>query len=78
MEVERRRKERLAQISQRPKLNNPQTVNELENQPAYMRRGINLDEVPDSSEPMYSKYVITEENEPRLREGNSFLHDDVD
>lgn len=78
IEAERRRKERLSQLSQRPKLNNPQTVNELENQPAYLRRGINLDETPDSSEPTYSKFVVTEEDEPRIREGNSFLHDDVD
>ena len=78
MEIERRRKERLAQISQRPKLNNPQVVNDLENQPAYMRRGINLDETPDSSEPTLSKYVVTGGDEPRIREGNSFLHEDVD
>jgi len=78
MEAERRRKERLAQISQRPKLNNPQTVNELENEPAYLRRGIDLDSVPDSSEPTMSKYVVTDEDEPRLRQGNSFLHDNVD
>ncbi len=78
MEAERRRKERLAQISQKPKLSNPQTVNELENEPAYMRRGINLDNVPDSAEPAYSKYVVTDEDEPRLRDGNSFLHDNVD
>lgn len=78
MEMERRRKERLAGISQRPKLSNPQAVNEMENQPAYLRRGINLDNVPDSSEPTYSKYVVTDEDEPQLREGNSFLHDQVD
>ena len=46
LEIERRRKERLAQISQRPKLNNPQAVNELENEPAYLRRGIHLDDTP--------------------------------
>ncbi len=78
MEAERRRKERLAQISQKPKLSNPQTVNELENEPAFVRKGIDLDNVPDSSEPAYSKYVITGEDEPRIREGNSFLHDEVD
>ncbi len=78
MEAERRRKERLAQISQKPKLNNPQTVNELENEPAYLRRGIDLDSVPDSAEPALSKYVVTDEDEPRLRDGNSFLHDNVD
>lgn len=78
MELERRRKERLASISQKPKLSNPQAVNEMENQPAYLRRGINLDEVPNSSEPTYSKYVVTDEDDPQLRKGNSFLHDNVD
>lgn len=78
MEAERRRKERLASLSQKPKLSNPQTVNELENQPAYLRRGVNLDNVPESSEPTMSKYVVTDEDEPQLREGNSFLHDNVD
>ena len=78
MEAERRRKERLAQISQKPKLSNPQTVNELENQPAYIRKGIDLDNVPDSSEHALSKFVVTGEDEPRIREGNSFLHDEVD
>lgn len=78
MEAERRRKERLARIGQKPKLNNPQVVNELENEPAYLRRGIHLDNVPESSEPAYSKYVVTDDEEPQLREGNSFLHNKVD
>lgn len=79
LEVERRRKERLASLSQKPKLSNPQTVNELENEPAYLRRGVNLEEVPGSQEFAYSKWTISEnEEEPQLREGNGFLHDNVD
>lgn len=78
MDADQRRKERLASLSQKPKLSNPQTVNELENEPAYLRRGINLDHIPESSQPMYSKYVVTDEDEPQLRQGNSFLHDQVD
>ncbi len=79
LEAERRRKERLASISNKPKLSNPQAVNELENVPAYMRKGINLEDTPGSDEIAYSKWTISEhESEPQLREGNSFLHDNVD
>ncbi|MEM1216557.1 MAG: cell division protein FtsZ, partial [Bacteroidota bacterium] len=38
--AEERRRERLR--SQHVKLNNPQTINELENEPAYLRRGVQL------------------------------------
>lgn len=78
-EAERRRRERLANLNLKPKLSNPQTVNELENEPAYLRRGVNLDDVPGSDEITYSKWTISEnENEPQLREGNGYLHDNVD
>ena len=79
MEADRRRRERLRDV--RVKLNNPQTVNELENTPAYLRRGVNLDNVPHSSDEMMSRYAISEEEEegePEIRKGNSFLHDNVD
>ncbi|MBK8566675.1 MAG: cell division protein FtsZ [Saprospiraceae bacterium] len=79
LEMERRRKERLAQIGAKPKLSNPQAVNELENVPAYLRKGINLEDVPGSDEIAYSKWTISEsEAEPQFREGNSYLHDNVD
>jgi cell division protein FtsZ len=78
-EAERRRREHLANLSRKPKLNNPQTVNELENEPAYLRRGIDLDEVPGSDEIAYSKWTVSEDEDgPQLKEGNSFLHDNVD
>jgi cell division protein FtsZ len=79
LEAERRRKERLAAIANKPKLSNPQAVNELENVPAYLRKGINLEDVAGSDEIAYSKWTISEnESEPQLREGNSYLHDNVD
>jgi cell division protein FtsZ len=79
LEAERRRKERLASLGARPKLSNPQTVNELENEPAYLRRGISLDDTPGSDEIAYSRWTISEEEgEPQFKEGNSFLHDNVD
>ncbi|NUO00310.1 MAG: cell division protein FtsZ [Saprospiraceae bacterium] len=75
-ERENMRRERLR--SNVVKLSNPQTINDLESEPAYMRRGVNLDDVPNSAEPALSKWTISDDDDPELREGNSFLHDNVD
>jgi cell division protein FtsZ len=75
-ERENMRRERLR--SNVVKLSNPQTINDLESEPAYMRRGVNLDDVPNSAEPAMSKWTISDDDDPELREGNSFLHDNVD
>ncbi|MEZ4984773.1 MAG: cell division protein FtsZ [Saprospiraceae bacterium] len=75
-EAEERRRERLR--SQVTKLNNPQTINELENEPAYIRRGVILDNVPKSGEQQLSRWTIGDEEEPEMRRGNSYLHDQVD
>lgn len=77
-QAERDAKRRERQRSMGLKLNNPQTVNELENEPAFRRRGVGLDQVPNSDEPAMSKWTISDEDQPELREGNSFLHDNVD
>ncbi len=60
------------------KLNNPKTLNELEHVPAYLRREVDLDDVPDSADVEMSTWTLSDEDEPELREGNSFLHDNVD
>ncbi len=61
------------------KLNSPQTIIELENQPAYLRKNINLDDVPDAEQPEMSTWTISLEEEGEIRMGgNSFLHDNVD
>jgi cell division protein FtsZ len=78
-DVQRRREE----IRNRPinvvKLNSPQTVIELESQPAYMRKSIHLDDVPDADTPAMSSWTISLEEEPEIRVGgNAFLHDNVD
>lgn len=64
--------------SQQVKLNNPQVINELENEPAYLRRGVQLDQVPRSNEPQMSKWTISDDDEPELRRNNTYLHDNVD
>jgi cell division protein FtsZ len=78
-ETQRRREE----VRNRPinviKLNSPQTVIELENQPAYMRKNIHLDDVPDAALATMSDWTISLEDEPEIRVGgNAFLHDQAD
>ncbi len=61
------------------KLNNPKTIIELENQPAYLRRGIHLDDVPSSDEADLSKWTIGDDEDADIQQnGNAYLHDNVD
>ena len=55
-------------------------VEELENVPAYKRKGVNLEDLAHSSEMEISRTSLIEEPEkkPELRTNNSFLHDNVD
>lgn len=81
IEQDRVRRERLR--STRVKLNNPHAINELENEPAYKRRGVRLDNVPHSSDEQMSGWTISDnengdDDAPTFRENNSFLHDNVD
>ncbi|MCB9354787.1 MAG: cell division protein FtsZ [Saprospiraceae bacterium] len=78
-EAQRRREE----IRNKPinvvKLNSPQTIIELESQPAYLRRNVNLDDVPDAEKPGMSDWTISLEEEGEIKlGGNSYLHDNVD
>ncbi|MDX5321397.1 MAG: hypothetical protein LPK45_09730, partial [Bacteroidota bacterium] len=83
MEAERimRIKERMRQLRQlNATYNDPEGVDELHNQPAYMRRQVDMDEVKPSSEQNISRYSLFEDEEkkPEIRKNNSFLHDNVD
>ncbi|MCL4113154.1 UNVERIFIED_CONTAM: hypothetical protein GTU68_065790 [Idotea baltica] len=60
------------------KLNNPQAVIDLENEPAYLRRKVELDDVPHSSEITISRWTISGDDEPEIRRDNPYLHDNVD
>jgi cell division protein FtsZ len=50
--------------------------NEKWSLPAYLRRGIKMNNVPHSSEPYISKYNLNDDN--TLLGNNKFLHDNVD
>lgn len=64
-----------------PRLGNSQTVVDLENQPAYLRKQVNLDHNLHSDDQSMSSWVVSieDEQEPEIRtNGNSFLHGSVD
>ncbi|MEO5975655.1 MAG: cell division protein FtsZ [Chryseolinea sp.] len=50
--------------------------NEKWSLPAYLRRGVKIQDVPHSSEPFISKYNLNDDNS--LLGNNKFLHDNVD
>lgn len=81
-ELAQQRLERIRQVSQ--KLKTPGGLNDLENEPAYKRRNIQLDDVQHSSESTFSRFTLGEiegengEKKTGLSDNNSFLHDNVD
>ncbi|MBP6828268.1 MAG: cell division protein FtsZ [Saprospiraceae bacterium] len=78
-EAQRRRQEALNRPINVVKLNSPQTIIELESQPAYLRKNINLEDVPDAEKPGMSNWTISLEEEGEIKVGgNSYLHDNVD
>lgn len=64
------------------KMKSADGINELEQEPAYMRRNIRLEDVPHSSETQRSRFTLGENKEDEgttgLSGNNSFLHDNVD
>lgn len=61
-------------------LRSHEKMSELENQPAYVRKNVELDEKDHSSESVVSRYTLGEDskNQPIIKSDNSFLHDNVD
>jgi cell division protein FtsZ len=70
------RRERLRQMNTR--MTSPQNIADLESEPAYLRRGMNIENPQHSSEPVVSRWSISEDGEPHIKENNSYLHDNVD
>lgn len=77
----KRSQQRLSQLNNlTTKLKNPSNIVDLENEPAYIRRQVRLDNVQHSSENNVSRFTLGDdgENNPEIRSNNSFLHDNVD
>lgn len=70
----RERKEQLKQV--RKQEMTKEEFNEKWSLPAYLRRGIKMNDVPHSSESYISKYNLNDDNS--LLGNNKFLHDNVD
>ncbi len=77
-EETRREKMRTYTYMNPSKLENTETIADLTNEPAFRRRKVELDDVPHSSEIQLSRWTLSGDEEPQLREGNSYLHDNVD
>jgi cell division protein FtsZ len=62
------------------KASSNESIDELENEPAYVRKKIKIDDAQPSKESRISKYSLSEdeENNSKLREDNAYLHDNVD
>lgn len=80
-EQQRKMQERMSKIHEyTAKLKKADGIIEFENEPAYVRRNIQLDDKKYSSEESVSRFGVSkdENGESRLKGGNSFLHDNVD
>ncbi|MEE2699853.1 MAG: cell division protein FtsZ [Bacteroidota bacterium] len=74
----REREDRLKNISM--KLRTPSGLTSLEDEPAYKRDNVELEETPHSSDSEVSKYTLSEgeDKKTEIKPNNSFLHDNVD
>lgn len=76
-EIQRRNMERMERLkAYNAKLKKAEGLKELEDEPAYVRRNINLDQVVKSEESKVSRFGLSDDD--GLRTNNSFLHDNVD
>jgi cell division protein FtsZ len=79
MRIEAREREnRLREISL--KLRTPSGLSRLENEPAFKRNNIDLEDTSHSSEDDISHYTLTESDDDKLilKDNNPYLHDNVD
>ncbi len=81
-QLNQQRENRVKEFSH--KLRTPGGLAQLENEPSYIRRNVQLDDIAHSSESQVSRYTLSEEtddqgnSETKLKDNNSFLHDNVD
>ncbi len=88
MQQEDDEEERIRKIKQRIiemrnlnlSLGSEKGLNDLEKEPAYMRKKYMLNDVPHSSESSVSRFTLSEDEnkKPEIKNNNSFLHDNVD
>lgn len=78
-EQQRRTQERLSKIQEyTAKLKKADGITEFENEPAYVRRNIQLDNSRRSTEESFSRFGLSEDENGTTLRNNNFLHDNVD
>ncbi|GEM_PF-4817036 len=62
------------------RISNPQALNEIEKEPAFLRKNVKLQNVLSSGDTNYSRYSLNgdQDKTPGLSKGNKFLHDRPD
>jgi cell division protein FtsZ len=61
--------------------NSPNGIADMEREPAFKRRNVQLDSTPSSAESNVSRFTLSmdeSQNKPEIRSNNTFLHDRVD
>lgn len=79
--IEKKSRERIKKLRDLSiKLKTPGGLAELENEPAYIRRNVELEDNLPSSESEISRYSLSDNNDngTEIRTNNTFLHDNVD
>lgn len=77
-EAIRREQQRSYNVVSPNKLNSSETIADLTNEPAYLRRKVNLEDV-EANEMNVSRWTIGNgDDEPEIREDNRFFTDNVD
>ena len=77
--MEKKAKERVERLRQMSiKLKSPGGLSELESEPAYKRKNVELSEEKPSEDSQVSKYTLGDDEEGSSLKDNSFLHDNVD
>jgi cell division protein FtsZ len=78
-EQQRKTQERMSRIHDLTiKLKKSEGIAEFENEPAYVRRNIQLDNSKPSTEESFSRFGLAEEDNKGVLRSNNFLHDNVD
>jgi len=60
------------------KLKSPGGLNELESEPAFKRKNVELSDEKPSEESQISKFTLGDDEEGSGLKDNTFLHDNVD
>jgi cell division protein FtsZ len=79
-DIQRDRMMKLKNIVSFNKIKNNQSVRDMEDEPAFVRKNVEFKTVQGANESTLSKFKLTDnyKGQPELRENNSFLHDNVD